>query len=86
MTAADAMASRPSRVEFIKALLAGIGENGERNDGRMPNDFKSIDSMLVSLGSCVFDLGAEDLVDGPYVKRLSQRERDGSSSLRLAFR
>lgn len=50
VTAAGAMASRPCRVEFMKALLAGIGENSERNDGRVP-DFKAIDSMLASLAS-----------------------------------
>lgn len=78
LTAAATMASRPSRADFIKALLAAIDENSERNHGQLPNDFKVTDNTLASLASCVLDLGAEDLVDGPYVKRLRQRERDGA--------
>lgn len=78
LTAAATVASRPSRADFIKALLAAIDENSERNHGQLPNDFKVTDNTLASLASCVLDLGAEDLVDGPYVKRLRQRERDGA--------
>ncbi len=78
LTATATMASRPSRADFIKALLAAIDENGGRNHGQLPNDFKVTDNTLASLASCVLDLGAEDLVDGPYVKRLRQRERDGA--------
>ena len=78
LTADATMASRPSRADFIKALLAAIDENGGRNYGQLPNDFKVTDSTLASLASCVLDLGADDLVDGPYVKRLRQRERDGA--------
>ncbi|WP_457977720.1 hypothetical protein L0Y47_19025 [Ectopseudomonas composti] len=36
VTAASAMASRPSRVEFIKALVAAIDENSGRNYGQLP--------------------------------------------------
>lgn len=78
LTAAATMASRPSRADFIKALLAAIEENSGRNHGQLPNDFKVTDNTLASLASCVLDLGVEDLVDGPYVKRLRQRERDGA--------
>jgi hypothetical protein len=72
------MASRPSRADFIKALLAAIDENRGRNHGQLPNDFKATDNTLASFASCALDLGVEDLVDGPYVKRLRQRERDGA--------
>ncbi|KPZ08380.1 Uncharacterized protein ALO40_03366 [Pseudomonas syringae pv. viburni] len=78
LTAAATMASRPSRADFIKALLAAIDENTGRNHGQLPNDFKVTDNTLATLASCVLDLGADDLVDGPYVKRLRQRERDGA--------
>ncbi len=78
LTAAATMASRPSRADFIKALLAAIDENRGRNHGQLPNDFKVTDNTLATLASCVLDLGADDLVDGPYVKRLRQRERDGA--------
>jgi uncharacterized protein YecE (DUF72 family) len=72
------MASRPSRADFIKTLLAAIDENCGCNHSQLPNDFKVTDNTLASLASCVLDLGADDLVDGPYVKRLRQRERDGA--------
>lgn len=78
LTAAATMASRPSRADFIKALLAAIDENRGRNHGQLPNDFRVTDNTLATLGSCVLDLGADDLVDGPYVKRLRQRERLGA--------
>jgi hypothetical protein len=78
LTAAATMASRPSRADFIKALLAAIDENRGRNHGQLPNDFKATDNTLASFASCALDLGVEDLVDGPYVKRLRQRERDGA--------
>ena len=78
LTAAATMASRPSRADFIKALLAAIDENRGRNHGQLPNDFKATDNTLASFASCALDLGVKDLVDGPYVKRLRQRERDGA--------
>lgn len=78
LTAAATVASRPSRADFIKALLAAIDENRGRNHGQLPNDFKVTDNTLATLTSCVLDLGPDDLVDGPYVKRLRQRKRDGA--------
>lgn len=44
LTAAATMASRPSRADFIKALLAAIDENSGRNYGQLPNDFKATDN------------------------------------------
>ena len=64
LTAAAAMALRPSRADFIKALLATIDENSGRNYGQLPNDFKVTDSTLASVESCVLDLRVDDLVDG----------------------
>lgn len=78
LTAAATMASRLSRADFIKAVLAAIDENSGRNYGQLPKDFKATDNTLASLANCVLDLSAEDLVDGQYVKRLRQRERDGA--------
>jgi hypothetical protein len=42
LTAAATMASRPSRTDFIKALLAAIDENSGRNYGQLPKDTKSL--------------------------------------------
>ena len=78
LTAAATLASRPSRADFIKALLAAIDESRGCNHGQLPKDFKVTDNTLASLANCVLDLSVEDLVDGPYVKRLRQRERGGA--------
>ena len=77
LTAAATAAVRPSLADFFKALLAAIEENGARQHGQLPFDFRPSDGTLASLANCALDLGPEELVDGPYVKRLRQRERDG---------
>ena len=51
--------------------------HGKRH-AQLPNDFKVTDNALATLASCLLDLGADDLVVGPYVKRLRRRERDGA--------
>lgn len=78
LTAAATMATRPSLADFFKALFAAIEENSGRNYGRLPHDLKITDNALASLANCALGLGPDDLVDGPYVKRLRQRERDGN--------
>lgn len=78
LTAAATAAIRPSRADFFKALLAAIEENGARQHGQLPSGFKVSDGALAALATCALDLGPDDLVHGPYVKRLRQRERDGT--------
>lgn len=51
LTAAATMASRPSRTDFIKALLAAIDENSGRNYGQLPKEYKVTDGTLASLTS-----------------------------------
>lgn len=77
LTAAATAASRPSQADFFKALFAAMEENSARHYGQLPLDFRVTDNTLASLANCALDLGPDDLVDGPYVKRLRQRERDG---------
>lgn len=78
LTAAATAAIRPSRADFFKALLAAIEENGAHQHGQLPSGFKISDGALAALATCALDLGPADLVVGPYVKRLRQRERDGA--------
>lgn len=77
LTAAATAATRPSRADFFKALFAAIEENGARNYGQLPKDFRLTDSTLASLANCALDLGPDELADSAYVKRLRQRERNG---------
>lgn len=76
LTAAATLATRPSKADFFKALFAAIEENSAKNYGRLPRCFKVSDNTLASLANCALDLGPNDLVDGPYVKRFRQRERN----------
>lgn len=75
LTEAATQASRASKADFFKALFVAIDENRAREHGFLPNSFKLTDETLASLGTCALDLGADEIVDGAYVKRLRQRER-----------
>ncbi|PJL68662.1 hypothetical protein B9Y61_11580 [Stenotrophomonas maltophilia] len=77
LTAAATVAARPSRADFFKALFAAVEENSAENYGQLPRGFKLTDGTLASLANCALDLGADDLADSGYVKRLRQRERGG---------
>lgn len=75
LTAAATVATRSSLADFFKALFAAIEENSAEHYGKLPSGFKPTDNTLASLANCALDLGLDNLVDGPYVKRLRQRER-----------
>lgn len=75
LTAAATTATRPSLADFFKALFAAIEENSAENYGQLPRGLKLTDNTLASLANCALGLDPDDLVDGPYVKRLRQRER-----------
>ena len=76
LTAAGTDGKRPSSADFVHALYAGIEENSARNFGRLPRDFTLSDASLASLMNCALNLDVDDMVDGPYIKRLRQRERE----------
>lgn len=76
LTRAATTGSRGSRADFFKALFELIKENGVANHGHIPRGFWLSDNSLASLANCALDLGPDDLVDAPYVKRLRQRGRD----------
>jgi len=78
LTAAATAATRPSKADVFKALFASIEENSAENYGQLPRAFKLTDRTLASLANCALDLGPDELVDEAYVKRLRQRERNGT--------
>ena len=59
-------------------MFAAIDENSTRHYGPLPQDFRASDNTLASLVNCALELDPDDMVDGPYVKRLRQRARDGA--------
>lgn len=79
LTAASTEASRPSLADFFKALFAAIDENCKRHYGPLPQGFRASDNTLASLVNCALELDPDGMVDGPYVKRLRQRARDGAN-------
>lgn len=83
LTAAATSSTRHSLADYFRALLAAIDENSTRAFGQLPRGFRVSDSSLADLANCALGLGPDDLVDGPYVKRLRQRLRqeDRSGSL-----
>ncbi|MBS0502047.1 MAG: hypothetical protein JSR74_17185 [Proteobacteria bacterium] len=78
LTAATTAASKASLADFVKALFASIEENSARNYGHLPHGLQISDSTFAILVNCALDLDADSMVDGPYVKRLRQREREGA--------
>lgn len=78
VTAAATAASKASLADFVKALFASIEENSAGNYGHLPNGLQISDNTFATLVNCSLDLGPDSMVDGPYVKRLRQREREGA--------
>lgn len=78
LTAAATAASRASLADVFKALFASIEENSARSFGYLPHGLQISDSTFAILVNCALDLDADSMVDGPYVKRLRQRERQGA--------
>lgn len=79
---AAATTGRASRADFFKALLAAFEENRTGRWGQLPIGFKLSDSSLASFANVALGLGADELVDAAYVKRLRQRERKRVAALR----
>lgn len=76
ITAAATDAKRPSLADFFKALFEAIDTRSTGLSSSLPPELKVTDNSLASLANCALDLGPDDLVDGAYVKRLRQRERE----------
>lgn len=83
MTEVGTAGVRASKADFIKALLTAMKENSMRFYGPLPNRLQLTDNTLATLMNCALDLGDKDLVDGGYVKRFRQREREESQKNRL---
>jgi hypothetical protein len=76
MTAASTSGTRSSLSDFFRALFVSIDENRTSNHGWLPDLFTPKDATLASFANCALNLGQDELVDGAYVKRFRQRERD----------
>lgn len=80
LTAAATAGLRSSLADFFKALFAGIAEHRSGYHAYLPPTFRLTDNTLATIANCALDLGPEDMVDGPYVKRLRQRLRTSNTA------
>lgn len=78
ITEAATSAKRSSSSDFVRALYVALAERNERNNGRLPNEFRLTDSSMASLVNCLLDLDADEIIDGPYIKGFRQRDRRAS--------
>ncbi|HID9532445.1 TPA: hypothetical protein ACXI2J_002528 [Pseudomonas aeruginosa] len=75
-TASATESRRPGLSDFLRAFFARMKENSVREHGFIPNNFSVSDNTLASLINCALDLDADKLIDGGFVKRFRQRERE----------
>lgn len=75
-TASATESRRPGLSDFLKAYFARIKDNSISAHGFIPNTFSVSDNTLASLINCALDLDADKLIDGDFVKRFRQRQRE----------
>ncbi|MGE8189503.1 hypothetical protein [Pseudomonas sp. NPDC086278] len=69
-------ARRPGLSDFLRAFEAALDENRVRRHGFIPNKFSVSNNSTASLINCALELEVDDLIDGSFVKRFRQRERE----------
>lgn len=75
-TASATESRRPGLSDFLKAFFARMKDNSVSAHGFIPNNFCVSDNTLASLVNCALNLDADKLIDGDFVKRFRQRERE----------
>lgn len=76
VTAAGVESRRSSLADFVKAMRAAVDDYRARQSGPIPDTFRLSDNSTASLVNCLADLGPDEVIDGGYIKRLRQRERE----------
>lgn len=80
LTDVSTTSSRPSKVDFLRALILSINENKERAFGLIPSHFELSNKSYAEVMNCALGLSPDDLVDAGYVKREKQRQRESKTS------
>jgi hypothetical protein len=75
-TASATESRRPGLSDFLKAFFARMKKSSVSEHGFIPNNFSLTDNTLASLVNCALALDAGKLIDGDFVKRFRQRERE----------
>jgi hypothetical protein len=68
--------SRLSKADFLRALNEQIDDYKAGRDNSIPQAFRFSDNSLATLLNCLLDLPANEMVDGDYIRRFRQRERE----------
>ena len=76
LTAAGTKSTRPSLADYFRGLFAAIEQNSERDFGQLPTGLVLTDSTFAMIANCALDLSEDEMVDGPYVKGIRQRQRE----------
>lgn len=76
LTAAGTASKRASQADFFRTWFKSIERSRRQN--HLPLDFELSDSACASFANCALNLGTKDVVDGVYVKRLRQRDREAA--------
>lgn len=78
VTLAATSGRRASRADFFRALFASLDEAKRSSAQFLPIGLTITDEAYASFANCALDLLEDELCDGPYVKRLRQRDREAS--------
>lgn len=70
---------RATAAHFLQALFASIRERSRSLGGMLQEGYKPSDGALAALATCALNLGKDELLDGPFVKRVRQRIREAAA-------
>ena len=76
ITEAGTRSSRSSKADSFRALQSALEEYRGSIHSLIGADFRLSDESWATILNVMLDLGADEQVDGPYIKRLRQRDRD----------
>lgn len=85
LTEASTTSSRPSKIDFLRALFSAIHENSEREFGLIPRTFELSDKSFAEIMNCALQLEPDELVDAAYIKRERQRQRQSGQRKEYAY-
>ena len=80
LTSAGTASKRASQADFFRAWFKRIEHDRSKN--HLPQDFELSDNSYASFGNSVLNVGADEMVDSAYVKRLRQRDREAERTKR----
>ena len=76
ITEAGTRSRRPSKADSFRALQVALEEDGRVPQSPIGVDFRLSDESAATILNVILDLGPDQQVDGAYIKRLRQRDRE----------